>query len=81
MSSTSISFSGQHRSATSLSLSALFRRRRFRATSTASSSNTKRTEWSTLYVAALSATTLSISVITCRPGVVGTNLLEPSICE
>ena len=79
VSKTSISFSGQQRSATSLSLSEALRRRRLRATSTASSRSTNRTALMGLYVAALSANIPFISAMTCRPGVVGTNLAEPSI--
>ena len=79
VSKTSISFSGQQRSATSLSLSDALRRRRLRATSTASSRSTNRTALMGLYVAALSANILSTSAMTCRPGVVGTNFAEPSI--
>jgi hypothetical protein len=79
VSSTSISLSGQQRSATSLSLSEALRRRRLRATSTASSRSTNRTALMGLYVAALSTYMPSTSAMTWRPGVVGTNLAEPSI--
>ena len=79
VSNTNISLSGQQRSAMSLSLSDALRRRRLRATRTASSRSTKRTALIGLYVAALSTNILSISATTCRPGVVGTNLADPSI--
>ena len=79
VSNTSISLSGQQRSAMSLSLSDALRRRRLRATRTASSRSTKRTALIGLYVAALSTKILSISATTCRPGVVGTNFADPSI--
>ena len=87
VSRTSISFKGQHLSATSLpAVSAalvvpvvgappLLRL----ATRTASSKMTNRTILMTLYVAAFSSQMPSISATTCLPGVAGANLAEPDI--
>lgn len=79
VSRTSISFSGQHRSATKFGLSAV-RRVRLRATRTASSRMTNFTFCSGLYVAGFSMVMPSISRTMWRPGVAGTNFDEPSIC-
>lgn len=85
VSRTNISFNGQHLSATSFPSFTLpsppppVLRLRL-ATSTASSNTTNFTFPVTLYVAAFSARTPSTSPTTCRPGVVGANLAEPSIC-
>jgi hypothetical protein len=85
VSRTNISFRGQHLSATSLpavsgallGAAPLLRL----ATRTASSSMTKRTMLTTLYVAAFNSQMASVSATTCLPVVAGANLAEPAICE